>query len=223
MRIRLSEHFTYKKLIRFVLPTVFMMIVTSVYGIVDGFFVSNCVGKNAFAAVNLIMPVLMALGAFGFMIGTGGSALVAKILGGGDAKKANQYFSMLIYVTAIFSLIVTVIGFIFMPNIAKALGANDLIINDCVLYGRILITAVGFFMLQNSFQSFLVTAGKSNFGLVISVIAGLSNILLDFVLIYLLDLGTGGAAAASAFSQVVGAVIPLIYFARKNNSLFHRT
>lgn len=221
MRIRLSEHFTYKKLIRFVLPTVFMMIVTSVYGIVDGFFVSNCVGKNAFAAVNLIMPVLMALGAFGFMIGTGGSALVAKTLGEGDAKKANQYFSMLIYVTVIFSLIVTVIGFIFMPNIAKALGANDLIINDCVLYGRILITAVGFFMLQNSFQSFLVTAGKSNFGLVISVIAGLSNMVLDFVLIYLLDFGVAGAAAASAFSQVVGAVIPLIYFARKNNSLLH--
>lgn len=221
MRIRLSEHFTYKKLIRFVLPTVFMMIVTSVYGIVDGFFVSNCVGKNAFAAVNLIMPVLMALGAFGFMIGTGGSALVAKTLGEGDAKKANKYFSMLIYVTVIFSLIVTVIGFIFMPNIAKALGANDLIINDCVLYGRILITAVGFFMLQNSFQSFLVTAGKSNFGLVISVIAGLSNMVLDFVLIYLLDLGVAGAAAASAFSQVVGAVIPLIYFVRKNNSLLH--
>lgn len=221
MRIRLSEHFTYKKLIRFVLPTVFMMIVTSVYGIVDGFFVSNCVGKNAFAAVNLIMPVLMALGAFGFMIGTGGSALVAKTLGEGDAKKANKYFSMLIYVTVIFSLIVTVIGFIFMPNIAKALGANDLIINDCVLYGRILITAVSFFMLQNSFQSFLVTAGKSNFGLVISVIAGLSNMVLDFVLIYLLDLGVAGAAAASAFSQVVGAVIPLIYFARKNNSLLH--
>lgn len=221
MRIRLSEHFTYKKLIRFVLPTVFMMIVTSVYGIVDGFFVSNCVGKNAFAAVNLIMPVLMALGAFGFMIGTGGSALVAKTLGEGDAKKANKYFSMLIYVTVIFSLIVTVIGFIFMPNIAKALGANDLIINDCVLYGRILITTVSFFMLQNSFQSFLVTAGKSNFGLVISVIAGLSNMVLDFVLIYLLDLGVVGAAAASAFSQVVGAVIPLIYFARKNNSLLH--
>ena len=221
MRIRLSEHFTYKKLICFVLPTVFMMIVTSVYGIVDGFFVSNCVGKNAFAAVNLIMPVLMALGAFGFMIGTGGSALVAKTLGEGDAKKANKYFSMLIYVTVIFSLIVTVIGFIFMPNIAKALGANDLIINDCVLYGRILITAVGFFMLQNSFQSFLVTAGKSNFGLVISVIAGLSNMVLDFVLIYLLDFGVAGAAAASAFSQVVGAVIPLIYFARKNNSLLH--
>lgn len=219
MKIKLSDHFTYKNLLKFIMPTVFMMIVTSIYGIVDGFFVSNFVGKNAFAAVNLIMPVLMAIGAFGFMIGTGGSALVAKTLGEGKPKTANRYFSMLTYVVILFSLVITIIGFIFMPQIAKALGASALIIDDCILYGRILIAAEVFFMLQNSFQSFLVTAGKATLGLIITISAGISNIILDFVLVYVFDLGIAGAAAATVFSQLVGGVIPLIYFARKNNSL----
>lgn len=219
MKINLSDHFTYKKLLKFVMPTIFMMIVTSVYGIVDGFFVSNFVGKNAFAAVNLIMPVLMAIGAFGFMIGTGGSALVAKTLGEGDKEKANRYFSMLIYITVIFSVVVTVAGYIFMPQIANALGASSLIIDDCILYGRILILTIGFFMLQNSFQSFLVTAEKATFGLVISIASGVCNIVLDFLLVYVFDFGIYGAAAATALSQVLGAVIPLVYFASKNNSL----
>lgn len=219
MKIKLSDHFTYKNLLKFIMPTVFMMIVTSIYGVVDGFFVSNFVGKNAFAAVNLIMPVLMAIGAFGFMIGTGGSALVAKTLGEGQKEKANQYFSMLTYVIIIFSLIITIIGFIFMPQIARALGASDLIIDDCILYGRILIAAEIFFMLQNSFQSFLVTAGKATFGLIISIAAGISNIILDFVLVYVFDFGIEGAAAATVFSQIVGGLIPFIYFARKNDSL----
>lgn len=219
MKIKLSDHFTYKNLLKFIMPTVFMMIVTSIYGVVDGFFVSNFVGKNAFAAVNLIMPVLMAIGAFGFMIGTGGSALVAKTLGEGQKEKANQYFSMLTYVIIIFSLVITIIGFIFMPQIARALGASDLIIDDCILYGRILIAAEIFFMLQNSFQSFLVTAGKATFGLIISIAAGISNIILDFVLVYVFDFGIEGAAAATVFSQIVGGLIPFIYFARKNDSL----
>ncbi|MDE5984489.1 MAG: MATE family efflux transporter, partial [Eubacterium sp.] len=219
MKLKLSDHFTYKSLIRFVLPTIFMMIVTSIYSIVDGFFVSNFVGKNAFAAVNLIMPVLLGIGAFGFMIGTGGSALVAKTLGEGDHKKANRYFSMLTYVIIIFSLVVSIICFIFMPQISRALGASDLIFDDCVLYGRILISVECFFMLQNSFQSFLVTAGKSGFGLGISISAGLCNIILDFLLVYVFDFGIAGAAAATAFSQIVGGIIPVIYFARKNDSL----
>lgn len=219
MKINLSDHFNYKKLLKFIMPTVFMMIVTSIYGIVDGFFVSNFVGKNSFAAVNLIMPVLMAIGAFGFMIGTGGSALVAKTLGEHKRETANQYFSMLTYVIVIFSLVISIIGFIFMPQIAKALGASDSIIDDCILYGRILIVAEVFFMLQNSFQSFLVTAGKATLGLIISISAGISNIILDFVLVYVFDFGIAGAASATVFSQIVGGIIPLIYFARKNNGL----
>ena len=160
MKISLSNHFTYKRLLRFVLPTVVMMIVTSVYSIVDGFFVSNIVGKNAFAAVNLIMPLLMALGSFGFMIGTGGSALISKTLGEKKQEQANRYFSMLIMVTIGVGILLSIIGFIWMRPLANLLGASETIIDDCVLYGRVLIVANTFFMLQNCFQSFLVTAEK---------------------------------------------------------------
>lgn len=219
MSISLSDHFSYKRLLRFVLPTVIMMIVTSVYGVVDGFFVSNIVGKNAFAAVNLIMPVLMALGSFGFMIGTGGSALVAKTLGEGKRDKANQYFSMLVGVVIIGGIILSIIGFIFMRPIALALGASDVIIEDCVTYGRVLIVANTFFLLQNSFQSFLVTAEKPKMGLAISIIAGLTNIVLDLLFVYFFEMGIFGAALATAISQLIGGVVPLVYFLRKNTSL----
>lgn len=171
MQISLSDHFTFKRLIRFVMPSVIMMIVTSLYSIVDGIFVSNIVGKNAFAAVNLVMPVLMALGSIGFLVGTGGSAIVAKTLGEGKKQKANEYFSMLIKTVIIVGVFLSVIGFIFMPQIAKALGASKIIFNDCVTYGRILLCANTFFMLQNSFQSFLVVAEKPLFGLFISICA----------------------------------------------------
>lgn len=223
MNISLSDHFGYRQLLRFVLPTVLMMIVTSVYSIVDGFFVSNIVGKNAFAAVNLIMPVLMALGAFGFMIGTGGSALVAKTLGEQDSQKANRYFSMLIRVLVGVGVVLSATGFIFMRPVAAALGASDLIIDDCVLYGRVLLVSNTFFMLQNSFQSFLVTAEKPKIGLVISLLAGLSNVALDFLFIYVFRMGIFGAALATAISETVGGIVPLVYFARKNSSLLQLT
>lgn len=219
MSVSLSEHFTYRRLLRFVFPCIIMMIVTSIYSIVDGFFVSNCVGKNAFAAVNLIMPVLMALSAFGFMIGTGGSALVAFTLGEGRKDKANEIFSMLILAEFLFGVVVTVIGFIFMPQIAKALGASSLIMEDCVRYGRIGILTIAFFMMQNSFQSFLVTAEQAKMGLMVSVACGLTNMTLDFLLVYVLPLGVTGAALATGISELIGAFIPLIYFMRKNKSL----
>lgn len=219
MKISLSDHFTLRRLLRFVLPTIVMMIITSVYSVVDGFFVSNIVGKNAFAAVNLIMPVLMALGSFGFMIGTGGSALISKTLGENDKEKANHYFSMLVKVVIIAGVLLSVIGFIFMPKIAALLGAGNLIIDDCVKYGRILIVTNTFFMLQNSFQSFLVTAERPKMGLVISLSAGLSNVLLDFLLIYVFNFGIAGAAVATSLSQVIGGLIPLVYFLKPNNSL----
>ena len=221
MKISLSNHFTYKRLLRFVLPTVVMMIVTSVYSIVDGFFVSNIVGKNAFAAVNLIMPLLMALGSFGFMIGTGGSALISKTLGEKKQEQANRYFSMLIMVTIGVGILLSIIGFIWMRPLANLLGASETIIDDCVLYGRVLIVAVPntFFMLQNCFQSFLVTAEKPHIGLAISVIAGINNVVLDFVFVYILRTGIFGAALATALSQAVGGIVPLLYFSRKNSSL----
>lgn len=218
MSVSLSEHFTYKRLLRFVFPCIIMMIVTSIYSIVDGFFVSNCVGKNAFAAVNLIMPVLMALSAFGFMIGTGGSALVAFTLGEGKKEKANEIFSMLILSEYLFGMLVTVVGFIFMPQIARALGASSLIIEDCVCYGRIGILTIAFFMMQNSFQSFLVTAEQAKMGLIVSIACGLTNMTLDFLLVYVWPLGVTGAALATGISELIGAFIPLIYFMRKNKS-----
>ena len=219
MKISLSNHFTYKRLLRFVLPTVVMMIVTSVYSIVDGFFVSNIVGKNAFAAVNLIMPLMMALGSFGFMIGTGGSALISKTLGEKKQEQANRYFSMLIMVTIGVGILLSIIGFIWMRPLANLLGASETIIDDCVLYGRVLIVANTFFMLQNCFQSFLVTAEKPHIGLAISVIAGINNVVLDFVFVYILRTGIFGAALATALSQAVGGIVPLLYFSRKNSSL----
>jgi Na+-driven multidrug efflux pump len=180
MEIKLSDHFTYKRLLRFVIPSIGMMIFTSIYGIVDGFFVSNYVGKTEFAAVNLIMPFPMLLGAFGFMIGTGGSALVSMTLGQGKKKEANEIFSMLIKVLIIAGIIMSVLGIIFTREIAIFLGATDDLIEHCVVYGRLLLIALTPFMIQNVFQSFLVTAEKPDLGLKITIIAGLTNIILDF-------------------------------------------
>ena len=172
MKIQLSEHFNYSKLIRFTVPPMIMMIFTSIYGVVDGIFVSNFVGKTAFAAVNLIMPFLMIFGAIGFMIGTGGSALVAKTMGEGDHKRANRLFSMLIYLSILFGLVLTVLGIVFLEPIAKLLGAEGQMLKDCVTYGRIILIALTAFMLQNEFQSFLVAAEKPTMGLAVTVAAG---------------------------------------------------
>lgn len=189
MNIQLSEHFTYKKLIQFTVPTIIMMIFTSIYGVVDGLFVSNCVGSDAFASVNLIMPALMILGAIGFMIGTGGSALVSKTMGEGNQEKANQYFSMLLFVVTIIGFIFTVIGFIVMETVAKLLGAEGNLVDICVIYGRTLIIALIPFMLQNCFQSFLIVAEKPRMGLIISIITGVLNMILDFLFIYIFKMG----------------------------------
>ena len=220
MRIQLSEHFTYKKLIKFTIPTIIMMIFTSIYGVVDGIFVSNCVGSEPFAALNLIYPALMVLGTIGFMIGTGGSALVSKTMGEGDKKKANEYFSMLIYLLIIMSIIFTVLGAIFIKPIAKLLGADESMLADCIIYGRTLMFFLVPFALQNSFQSFLIVAEKPTFGLIVSIAAGVTNMILDFLFVYVLKMGLFGAALATGISQVVGAIIPLIYFIRnKDNTL----
>lgn len=219
MEINLSEHFTYKKLIRFTLPTIVMMIFTSIYGVVDGLFVSNVVGSNAFASINLIMPVAMIVGTIGFMIGTGGSAIISKTLGEGNKEKANQYFSMLVYLEIIIGIILTIIALLILEPIAKLLGATSDMLSDCLTYGRILLIGMVTFILQNSFQSFMVVAEKPKFGLVISIIAGLTNMILDFLFIYLFKWGVAGAALATVASQVVGATIPMIYFIRKNNSM----
>lgn len=219
MRIKLSDHFTYKKLIRFVLPSIIMMIFTSIYGVVDGLFVSNFVGKTAFAAINLIMPFLMGLSALGFMIGTGGSAIVAKTLGEKKSKRANEYFSMLIYVTIIGGLVISVTGSILIRPVSSFLGASGELLENCVLYGRILFLSLTPYMLQNVFQSFFVTAEKPKLGLYVIIAAGLTNMLLDFLFIAVFKWGLAGAALATAVSEYMGGFLPVFYFSRKNGSL----
>ncbi len=218
MKIELSEHFTYKKLIKFTIPTIVMMIFTSIYGVVDGIFVSNFVGSDSFAAVNLIMPALMIFGTIGFMIGTGGSALVSKTIGEGDRQKANRYFSMLIYILIIVGLILTIIAVAMVKPMSKLLGAEGEILEDCITYGRVLIMFLIPFVLQNCFQSFLIVAEKPTFGLVISIITGISNMILDWLFMYVFKLGIFGAALATGISQLIGGIVPLIYFVSKNNS-----
>lgn len=218
MEITLSEHFTYRKLLRFTIPTILMMIFTSIYGVVDGLFVSNFVGKTAFAAVNLILPFPMMLGAVGFMIGTGGSALISMTMGEGDYKRANRLFSMLIYLTIGLGVILAIIGILFLPSIAVLLGAEGEMVELCVLYGRIYLAALPFFMLQYVFQSFLVTAEKPKMGLVVTVAAGLTNMGLDALFIAGFHWGIAGAALATAVSQIIGGGIPLVYFILPNKS-----
>ena len=195
-----------------------MMIFTSIYGVVDGIFVSNFVGSDSFAAVNLIMPALMIFGTIGFMIGTGGSALVSKTIGEGDRQKANRYFSMLIYILIIVGLILTIIAVAMVKPMSKLLGAEGEILEDCITYGRVLIMFLIPFVLQNCFQSFLIVAEKPTFGLVISIITGISNMILDWLFMYVFKLGIFGAALATGISQLIGGIVPLIYFVSKNNS-----
>ncbi len=219
MKIQLSEHFTYKKLFRFCLPTVATMLCTSLYGIVDGYFVSNYVGKTAFASVNLIMPFLMILGCFGFMIGTGGGAWVGKTLGEGAREKADRYFTMMVYLTLILGVILSIFGFVFMRPIAYLMGATDGMIEDCVTYGRIMNAFNTAFMLQYLFQSFFVTAEKPHLGFLVTMAAGLTNIMLDALFIAVFDWGVAGAAWASVIGQCIGGILPLFYFLRPNDSL----
>ena len=161
MKIRLSEHFTYQKLLRFVLPSIIMMIFTSIYGVVDGLFVSNYVGKTAFAGLNLIMPFIMALSALGFMMGTGGSAIVAKTLGEGKKKKANEYFSLIVYVTLVGGILFAIIGILLTKQVSIALGATGELLDNCILYGRIIFLSMPAFMLQNVFQCFFCDRRKT--------------------------------------------------------------
>lgn len=220
MKIQLSEHFAYNKLIRFVLPSVGMMVFTSIYGIVDGLFVSNFVGKTPFAAVNLIMPLLMALGTLGFMIGSGGSAVVARTMGEGRQDLANRYFTMLIAANLILGVVLAVLGEIFLPQAAMLLGAEGKMLENCVLYGRIIVAALPAFMMQNVLQSFLITAEKPKVGLGITIAAGLTNMVLDFLFVAVFRWGIAGAAFATAISQVVGGVTPLYwFFAKKDGPL----
>lgn len=219
MKIQLSDHFTYKRIFLFTISSIIMMVFSSIYGIVDGLFVSNFVGKDAFAAVNFIYPFILILGTVGFMLGTGGSALVAKTLGEEKKEKANQLFSMFVYVSIISGIIIAIAGILTIRPITALLGAEGELLENSVKYGRILLLGLPFYMLQIEFQSFYVTAEKPHLGLVITVISGITNMVLDALLIAVFKLGIQGAAIATISSQILGSTISLIYFASKNKSL----
>ncbi len=221
MKIQLSDHFNYGRLLRFCLPPIVMMVFTSIYSVVDGFFVSNFAGKTSFAAINLVYPFIAILGGVGFMLGAGGSALVAKTLGEGDNEKANRSFSLLVAATAVAGVILSVLGILFLRPIALFLGATPDMIGDCVLYGRIILAANTAFMLQNLFQTFLATAQKPHLGLAATVAAGVTNMVLDALFVGVFRWGVAGAAVATAASQTVGGLLPFLYFLRPNDSLLH--
>lgn len=217
--IQLSSHFNYRRLLYFTFPSIIMMVFTSIYGVVDGFFVSNFAGKTSFAAINFIMPVLLILGCIGFMLGTGGSALIAKTMGEGKTKKAQEIFSMIVYVSVLLGIFFAVLGFVLLRKIAILLGAEGQMLEDCVLYGRIILPALPFYILQFEFQCLFATAAKPNLGLYITVASGVTNMFLDALFVMVFRWGLIGAAAATGISQFVGGVLPLIYFGRKNTSL----
>ena len=218
MKIQLSDHFDYKKLMRFTLPSIVMMIFTSIYSVVDGFFVSTVVGKTPFAAVNFVMPILMILGAVGFMLGTGGSALIARIMGEGDNERANRLFSLLVLVGAVLGVVIGIVGFVTVRPLCALFGAEGEMLENCVLYGRIILLGLPFYMLQFEFQSFFVTAEKPHVGLAATVASGVTNMVLDALFVAAFSWGLVGAAVATVISQMVGAVIALVYFARPNSS-----
>ncbi len=221
MRIQLSDHFTYGKLIRFTIPSIAMMIFTSVYGVIDGFFVSNFAGKTPFSAVNLIMPFLMIMATVGFMFGTGGTAIVALTFGEGDKERANRFFSLFVYVAFTLGVIFAILGIVFIRPVSVFLGAEGELLENCVVYARIILAALPFYVLQLLFQSFFAAAEKPQLGLAVTISAGVTNMVLDAVLVILLpqEYKLAGAAVATAMSQLVGGVIPLFYFFRRNSSI----
>ena len=216
--IQLSDHFTRKRLLRFSLPSIVMMVFTSIYGVVDGYFVSNYTGKTPFAAVNLIMPFLMILGGVGFMFGTGGGALIAKTMGEGKAEKADKLFSMTVFASILCGLVLTAVGLLFLRPFARLMGAEGELLENSLLYGTINLIALPFYILQYEFQCLFATAEKPKLGLYVTVASGVANMVLDWLLVAVLPFGLAGAAAATAASQFIGGVFPLIYFARKNSS-----
>lgn len=219
MKIQLSEHFTYSKLLRFTFPSIIMMIFTSIYSVIDGFFVSNFAGKTALAAINIIYPFIMAVGALGFMMGTGGSALVGRLLGEGEKGKANKTFSLIVYTTAIAGILLSALAFLLVPTVSRLFGASGQLLDYCILYGRICFLSMPCFMLQNVFQCFFITAEKPRLGLDVILSAGITNMVLDFLFVAVFGLGLKGAAIATVCGEIIGGLVPILYFAGRNHSL----
>lgn len=215
--ISLSEHFTYPKIFKIVIGPVLMMIFSSFYSVVDGIFLSAYAGDGAFSGVNLIFPYIMILGGVGFMLGTGGVALVTKTLGEGDKKKANSYFSLVLYFAIALGVIITIVGYFTVEPFARMMASlsssnTDLMIDAAIRYGHTMVLGITLFMLQNIFQSFFSGAEKPLMGFVFIAGAGILNILLDWLFVGVLSMGVEGAAYATIIGQFVGGVLPILYF-----------
>ena len=220
MNIQLSDHFTTKRLLRFALPSIVMMIFTSFYGVVDGIFVSNFTGSTPFASLNLVWPFIMILGGVGFILGVGGTALVSYQMGQGDKALANRPFSLLVYTGIGVGLLLSLLGELTMEPICRLMGASDAMLPYCLTYGRILMLGLTPFVLQNMFQTLLVAAEKPRLGLWVTVAAGVTNMGLDYLFMGPLHWGIAGAAWATMLSACVGGLLPLLYFAFPNSSLY---
>lgn len=223
MKIQLSDHFNYRHLLKFTIPSIVMMVFTSIYGVVDGLFVSNFVGSNALSSINIVMPLIMSVGAFGFMLGTGGSAEISKSLGEGKTNQAKQYFTTLVLTVIACGIVLSAICIALIRPLSYFLGASDLLIEDCVTYGSILLFGSVFFMLQTSFQTFFVVAEKPNLGLLLTVISGITNIFLDFLCVYVFKWGIAGAAWATVTGYIIGGMIPIAYYFVRDHRILHFT
>lgn len=218
MQIQLSDHFDYSRLLRFTLPSIAMMVFTSVYSVVDGYFVSNYAGKQPLAAVNMAWPVIMMLASLGMMFGTGGSALIAAAQGRGRKQRANEYFSLIVYVVIVLGFVLAGATWFLMEPIMKLLGAEGNLLADCVFYGQVCLVGLPAFMMQMLFQTLFITSGKPQLGFYVTVGAGVANMILDGLFIGMMGMGLFGAALATDFGFLVGGIIPLFYFARNNSS-----
>ena len=227
MKIRLSDHFTFKKLLKAALAPMLMMVFTSLYTIVDGVCISNFCGKESFAGVNLIFPIIMIVGGLGFMLGTGGSALVGKLLGEKKDLEARQTFTMTIIFTILIGLTITIAGVLLIETLVYAMTSvatgdiSQKMIDEAILYGRLLMAGQVFFMLQNVFQSFFIVDEKPVLGFVFILIGGLTNIVLDILFIGVCKWGIIGAAAATICGYLSGSLGPIIYFLIRKNDYIH--
>lgn len=221
-KVRLSDHFTYKRLLNFTISPILMMVFTALYNVVDGFFISNYGGKLDFAGVNFIMPYLFALSAVGIMMGSGGSALIGKFLGENKHKKANETFSLVVYSSLVIGIMLSIISYIFLDDIIRLLGATEDLIQPARRYATPLLISLPFFIIESEALSLFMVAERPHLGLCVKLICGSLNIVLDAIFMVSLHMGARGAAIATMINQLFGGILPLVYFAiPKTKSTLH--
>lgn len=215
----IAQKFNVFSLLKFALPTMVMMVFMSLYTIVDGIFVSRLVGSNALSAVNIVYPVINLLFAFGIMLSTGGSAIVARQLGEKKETEAQENFSLIALVSVLVGVVILTAGMLFLESLCKVLGATPLILTDCKVYLGVLLLFGPLTMLQMFFQVFFVTAGKPALGLILTILGGVANVVLDYLFMGPMGFGVLGAALATGLGQAIMAVVGVIYFFIVKNTI----